>query len=75
MSLTDEIIRILAEDMGPASIPFYNRVCQSMNKSPGSIGREDLDAFAGYAYAMVKRSLGVEVAQSLYDRILQLVKE
>ncbi len=74
MSLSDAIVRILAEDMGPAGRHFYNHICLTMNKQPESLTGEDLEVFAKYAYATAKRSLDEQTAWSLYNRILQLKK-
>ncbi len=73
-SLNNAIIQVLAEEMGPAGPHCYHRVCQTMKKHPGSIGRNDLDDFAAQAYALVRLSLGEPTARSLHDRILQLKK-
>ncbi|MCZ7396991.1 MAG: hypothetical protein O8C59_00545 [Candidatus Methanoperedens sp.] len=72
MALYETIIEILAEEMGPAATSFFAKQCKTLNKEPGSITNNDIDALASGLYSGIKPILGDDIADKINKKILSL---
>ena len=70
MAISDQIIKILAEDMGPSAGPFLERQCKHINKEPGALTASDMGELAKWVHLSSKLTLGDGIADKLKTKIL-----
>ncbi len=72
MALKDQIIKVLAEDLGPSAEAFYIRQCKShLNKDPDQITKQDIDELAKWCRIGVNLILGAEIAEKVMQKIIK----
>jgi hypothetical protein len=73
MAISDQVIKILAEDMGPSAVPFLNRQCKfHLNKDPGALTTSDIDELSKWVYTSSKLTLGEDIAKKLKTNVLAI---
>jgi hypothetical protein len=73
MSLTNDIITVLQEDLGPSAAIFLERCCKkSLGKRSADITREDIRPLAECSYNGIMQSLGQQVAEKVKLNLLAL---
>ena len=73
MTVEQDCLAVLAEDLGPAAKPFLYRVCrQNLLKEPSMLQKSDIDKLAKFCYFGVKQALGVPVAEKVQKSLLEL---
>ncbi|KAB2948467.1 MAG: hypothetical protein MPEBLZ_01776 [Candidatus Methanoperedens nitroreducens] len=71
MAINDQIVKILAEDMGPSASPFLERQCKfHLNKDPGALTASDMEELAKWVYTGAKLTIGEGIADKLKTKIL-----
>jgi len=71
MAISDQIVKILAEDMGPSAAPFLDRQCKfHLKKDPGALTASDMEELAKWVYTGAKLTLGDGIADKLKTKIL-----
>jgi len=73
MTVEQDCLAVLAEDLGPAAKPFLYRVCrQQLNKEPSTLQKSDIDRLAKFCYSGVKLALGVPIAEKVQKSLMEL---
>jgi hypothetical protein len=73
MTIEQDCLAVLAEDLGPAAKAFLYRVCrQQLLKDPAMLQKSDIDRLAKSCYAGVKQALGVPIAEKVQKSLMQL---
>jgi len=73
MSLCNEIIRILTDDLGPATQVLLARQCRSrLKKDPADITQGDLDELASALHETTAPLVGADTADKIRMRIMKL---
>jgi len=73
MSLTNDIIVILQEDLGPSASIFLDRCCKkTLKKRSADLGRDDIAPLADCCYNGIKESLGQQTAEKVRRNLLAL---
>lgn len=73
MAISDQIIKILAEDMGPSAQPFLERQCKfHLKKDPGALTSSDIEELARWVQISSKLTLGEDIANKLKAKVLSL---
>jgi hypothetical protein len=73
MTVEQDCLAVLAEDLGPAAKAFLYRVCrQQLRKEPAMLHKSDIDRLAKFCYLGVKQALGVPVAEKVQKSLMQL---
>lgn len=70
MAISDRVIEILAEDMGPSAKIFMERQCKfHLKKDPGTLTGSDIEGLAEWVRISSKLTLGDEIANKLKAKI------
>ncbi|QSZ66531.1 hypothetical protein RJ40_02950 [Methanofollis aquaemaris] len=73
MSLDDDVLAALKEEIGPSAARLLSRCAKkALNKSPSGLTRADLPALADACHAAVVPVLGTEAAGRIRGRVLKL---
>jgi hypothetical protein len=73
MTVEQDCLAVLAEELGPAAKTFMTRQCRShLNKEPSQLQKSDIDEFAKWSYAGVQFALGAQVAENVKKGLLAL---
>jgi hypothetical protein len=73
MTVEQDCLAVLAEELGPAAKPFLYRVCrQQLRKEPAMLQKSDIDQLAKSCYFGVKQALGVPVAEKVQKSLVEL---
>lgn len=73
MTVEQDCLAVLAEDLGPAAKAFLYRICmQQLRKEPAMLHKSDIDRLAKFCYLGVKQALGVPVAEKVQKSLMQL---
>ena len=73
MPLSDQVLKILTEEMGPSAPMFLERQCKfHLNKDVGALSNADIDELAKWVYTSSKLTLGDDVANKLKTKVLGL---
>jgi hypothetical protein len=73
MTMEQEILAVMAQDLGPAAKVFLYRTCrQQLGKEPSALEKEDVPQLASAIYAGLERSLGIPVAEKVKANLLTL---
>ncbi|SNQ61604.1 hypothetical protein [Candidatus Methanoperedens nitratireducens] len=73
MALSDQVVKILAEDMGPSALPFLERQCKHhLNKDMGALTGSDIEGLAEWIRVSAKLTLGDDVANKLKAKVMAL---
>lgn len=73
MAISDQVVKILANDMGPSAEIFLNRQCKfHLNKDPGALTASDVEELAKWVYISSKLTLGEDIANKLKKNVQAL---
>ncbi len=73
MAISDQVLKILAEDMGPSALPFLQRQCKyHLNKDPGFLTTLDIEELAKWVYISSNLTLGEDIAKKLKKNVLAI---
>ncbi len=73
MTVEQDCLAVLSEDLGPAAKAFLYRVCrQQPFKEPSMLQKSDLVNLAKYCYFGVKQALGVPIAEKIQKSLVNL---
>jgi hypothetical protein len=73
MTVEQDCLAVLAEELGPAAKPFLYRVCrQQLRKEPAMLQKKDIDQLAKSCYLGVKQALGVPAAEKIQKSLMEL---
>jgi hypothetical protein len=73
MTLEQEILAVMAQDLGPAAKVFLYRISrQQLRKEPSALEKSDIPQFAAACYNGLKQSLGIPVAEKVQANLLTL---
>lgn len=71
MAINDQIIKILAEDMGPSAALFLERQCKfHLKKESGALTASDMEELAKWVFVGSQLTLGDGIANKLKTKIL-----
>ena len=71
MTVEQECLAVLAEELGPAAKAFLIRQCRGhFNKEPIQLQKSDIDDLAKWCYAGVQIALGAQVAENVKKGLL-----
>jgi len=73
MTVKDEFLAVLAEELGPAAGPFLDR--QSMrhlNKNASDLQKSDVDELSKWCVTGIQTALGAQVAEKVRKSLLAL---
>lgn len=73
MTVEQDCLAVLSEDLGPAAKAFLCRVCrQQLRKEPSMLQKSDLVNLAKCCYFGVKQALGVPIAEKIQKSLMSL---
>lgn len=73
MSLKNDCLAVLAEELGPAAKTFLDRQCRNhLRKDPSLLERADLEELIKWCVAGVQLALGAQVAENVKKGLLSL---
>jgi hypothetical protein len=73
MTVEQDSLAVLAEDLGPAAKPFLLRQCRShLNKEPSMLQKSDIDNLAKWCHIGIQLTLGAQVAENVQKGLLAL---
>jgi hypothetical protein len=73
MTVEQDCLAVLAEELGPAAKPFLYRICrQQLSKEPSMLQKGDIDKLAKSCYFGVKQALGVPIADKVQKNLMEL---
>ncbi len=73
MTIEQDCLAILAQDLGPAAKAFLLRQCRGhLNKEPAMLLPADLDNLAKWCHIGVQSALGAQVAENVKKGLLAL---
>jgi hypothetical protein len=73
MTVEQECLAVLAEDLGPAAKPFLYRVCrQLLHKEPAALQKSDIGQLAKSCYLGVKQALGISIAEKVQKNLMEI---
>lgn len=73
MTLEQDCLAVLAEDLGPAAKPFLHRICrQQLQIEPQALQKSDIDRLARSCYLGVKIALGIPIAEKVQKGLMEL---
>jgi hypothetical protein len=73
MTVEQDFLAVLAEDLGPAAKTFLLRQCRNhLNKEPSMLQESDIDELAKWCQIGVQSALGAQIAESVKKGLLTL---
>jgi hypothetical protein len=73
MTVEQDCLAVLAQELGPAAKAFLYRICrQQLRKEPAMLQKSDIDSLARSCYIGVKQALGVPTAEKIQKNLMQL---
>jgi len=73
MTVEQDCLAVLAEELGPAAKAFLLRQCRShLNKEPLMLQKSDIDNLAKWCEIGIQSALGAQVAESVKKGFLAL---
>ncbi len=73
MTLEQEILAVMAEDLGPAAKAFLYRICrQQLRKEPSALEKTDIPQLASAIYLGLEKSLGIPLAEKVKANLMRL---
>jgi len=76
MTIEQDFLKVLAEDLGPAAKPFLLRQCRNhLNKEPSMLQKSDIDNLAKWCTSGIQVALGAQVAESVQKGLLALKQQ
>ena len=66
MTVEQDCLAVLAQELGPAAKTFLFRVCRShLNKDPAMLQKSDIDNLAKWCQNGVQMAIGAQVAENV----------
>jgi hypothetical protein len=73
MTVEQDCLAVLAEELGPAAKAFLLRQCRShLNKEPSMLQQSDIDNVAKWCEIGIQLTLGAQVAESVKKGFIAL---
>ena len=73
MTIKDDFLAVLAEELGPAAGPFLDRQSiRHLNKNASELQKEDVGELARWCVAGIQTALGAQVAEKVRKSLLTL---
>ena len=73
MTVEQDCLTVLAEELGPAAKTFLVRQCRGhLNKEPAQLQRADIEDLAKWCYSGVQIALGAQVAENVKKGLLSI---
>ena len=73
MTVEQDFLAVLAEDLGPAAKIFLLRQCRShLNKEPSMLEKSDIDNLAKWCHIGIQTALGAQIADKVQKGLLVL---
>ena len=73
MTVEQECLAVLSEELGPAAKAFLIRQCRShLNKEPAQLQKSDIDDLTKWCCTGVQFALGAQVAENVKKGLLAL---
>jgi hypothetical protein len=73
MTVEQDCLAVLAEELGPAAKAFIIRQCRNhLNKEPSQLQLSDIEELANWCYTGVQFTLGAQVAENVKKGLLAL---
>ncbi|MGA3060620.1 MAG: hypothetical protein ABSD92_09660 [Candidatus Bathyarchaeia archaeon] len=73
MTVEQDFLAVLAEDLGPAAKTFLFRQCRNhLNKEPSMLQKSDIDDLTKWCQIGVQSALGAQVAENVRKGLLAL---
>jgi hypothetical protein len=76
MTIEQDSLAVLAEDLGPAAKNFLLRQCRHhLNKEPYMLQESDIDNLAKWCHIGVQMALGAQIADKVQKGLLALKQQ
>ncbi len=73
MTLEQDALAVLAEDLGPAAKTFLVRQCRNhLGKEPSMLQKSDMENLAKWCQTGIQATLGAQVAEKVKKGLLSL---
>ncbi|XHH09301.1 MAG: hypothetical protein ACFCUE_01370 [Candidatus Bathyarchaeia archaeon] len=73
MTMEQEILAVMAQDLGPAAKVFLYRTCrQQLGKEPSALEKTDIPQLAVVICSGLERSLGIPLAEKVKANLLTI---
>jgi hypothetical protein len=73
MSVEQEVLATLAQDLGPAAKVFLLRTCRNqLRKEPAQLDKMDIPSLANAICLALQNSLGVPLAEKVKTNLMKL---
>jgi hypothetical protein len=73
MTIEQECLAILADDLGPVAKVFLLRVCkQQLRKEPAALQKSDVEKFAKCCYLGLHQAVGIPTAERVKKRLMEI---
>ena len=73
MTIEEDCLAVLAEDLGPAAKAFLERQCRNhLRKTPAMLEKTDIDELTKWCAAEIQMALGAQVAENVKKGLLAL---
>ncbi len=73
MTFDQDVLAVLAEDLGPAARSFLDRTSRRyLKKEPSALQRSDVDDLAKWIAVGLQAALGAQVAEKVKKNLLAL---
>jgi hypothetical protein len=73
MTIEQDCLAVLAQELGPAAKSFLLRQCRShLNKEPATLEKSDIENLAKWCQAGIQMAIGAQVAENVRKGILAL---
>ncbi len=73
MTVEQDCLAVLAQDLGPAAKAFLVRQCRGhLNKEPSMLQKTDIDNLAKWCQISVQSALGAQIAENVKKGLLAL---
>ena len=76
MTIEQDFLAVLVEDLGPAAKTFLLRQCRNhLNKEPSMLEKSDIENLAKWCHIGVQSALGAQVAENVKKGLLALSQQ
>ncbi len=73
MTIEDDFLAVLAEDLGPAAKAFLERQSRRhLGKAPAALEKTDVDELTKWCVTEIQAALGAQVAENVKKGLLAL---
>lgn len=73
MTVEQDCLAVLAEELGPAARAFLSRICKNqLKKEPAQLEKWDIEELAKWCSVGTQSTLGAQVAENIKKNLLTL---